>query len=855
MGFIETVQSIDFTAVGATNVLPLDIKDAVIKEKLSVMLYAKYFSKETAKPVLKYSEFKHPYRTVRVGDDPDDRQVFFTAQKGGSHYEFFVSNLSPYINYCLVKTEEPNNEFRYYSPSTSTSALSSEPYCISIKPGAKLEEISIYDSMRTFNDYADSTRIDELSRITCPTSVWHTYAPFRLDSTFLPQQFPDTLPTTPNADEDDFISFQNELKKWYKAAFPRFYKRFVLKEKKEESSTFGDQPNPGSELKEIKDDSDHIPVNLPSPIFYDKIGPMAYVISDDNNTLSETRFYRLFLNNGCGLREALIPACFIQGKGWERAIMTGLPNRDHLPLWNLQRIMSPDTKTVVLCSCIQDAEALHRDNEDIDDVAFTSFVDVGENLELIDFSPLVGKNVVFLISNHNGKSLADEYERIGKVFEFIKESNIKINDCVFVQREVQYPDSTLTIATPGELASIYYHTPPTITPSSLIPPMDETEFFSMIAKIRKERETPPFWAPIEQEPVKDNPAHDILIRSLLYRNSITVLAGPPSAGKSRFCRSLIRYLVKGNSKKYMKERFWARCCAGTTMKILYWNFDCIPNLKSWREICLRGLNEKQKRDIFIEDAPFDEEFFNSFSGRPDVRAYRKKLAKYTFKGTPGHPLDLLIVDTLVSVWNKTNIEGSLRFLNLLMKSMPGMAVLAIHHTSELGKPLGGGDPRRLPRIVMTMERINRTVTFTPSKKTKETSSKDTDKKHPKKKTVTSLYKFMYDKISTSHADVEALPFYCVREDEDMYSVYKPSCTRDEMFSSIVYHYRNNDDEHPINEVIGAMLGYSYREVQKHMIDEKKYFAILNRAKKVPPITDEQPKQPEQQPKRGKRSKK
>ena len=835
MGFIETVQCIDFTAVGATNVLPLDIKDAVIKEKLSVMLFAEYFSKDTERPVLKHSEFIHPTDMPHPKHPNKKVSRYLTVTEGSKRYSASIET-PPFFKFEEVPSLK-KGEFKYdYDP----------PECVSFKPGAKPEDFSVFDFTRKFERCPDSDRIKELLNLF--RIGGHTYDLFKLGATFRPQQFSDTLPSKPNANTEAFEVFQRDLEEWFKAGFPRRYHLFNRITTK--PSGAGEVYVPGEEFDHTEDGM----IPLPSPIFYEPIGPMAYDVRE-NGTLLETRFYRLFLNFGCGLREALIPASFVQGNGFHDAIMTALPNMDHLPLWNLQRIMSPDTKTVVLCSCIQDAEALHRDNEYMDDVAFTSFVDVGENLELIDFSPLMSKNVVFMISNHNGGNLADEYERIGKVFEFIKESNIKIKDCVFVQREVQYPDSTLTIATPGELASTYYHTPPTITPSSLIPPMDETEFFSMLAKIRKERETPPFWAPIEQEPVKDNPAHDILIRSLLYRNSITVLAGPPSAGKSRFCRSLIRYLVKGSSKKYMKERFWARCCAGTTMKILYWNFDCIPNLKSWREICLRGLNEEQKQNIFIEDAPFDEEYFNSFSGRPDVRAYRKKLAKYTFKGTPGHPLDLLIVDTLVSVWNKTNIEGSLRFLNLLMKSMPGMAVLAIHHTSELGKPLGGGDPKRLPRIVMTMERINRTVTFTPSKKTKETSSKDTDKKHPKKKTVTSLYKFMYDKISTSHADVEALPFYCVREDEDMYSVYKPSCTRDEMFSSIVYHYRNNDDEHPINEVIGAMLGYSYREVQKHMIDEKKYFAILNRAKKVPPITDEQPKQPEQQPKRGKRSKK
>ena len=30
-----------------------------------------------------------------------------------------------------------------------------------------------------------------------------------------------------------------------------------------------------------------------------------------------------------------------------------------------------------------------------------------------------------------------------------------------------------------------------------------------------------------------------------------------------------------------------------------------------------------------------------------------------------------------------------------------------------------------------------------------------------------------------------LTTFCIHENEDMYSIYKPSCTRDEMFSSLV----------------------------------------------------------------------
>ena len=85
---------------------------------------------------------------------------------------------------------------------------------------------------------------------------------------------------------------------------------------------------------------------------------------------------------------------------------------------------------------------------------------------------------------------------------------------------------------------------------------------------------------------------------------------------------------------------------------------------------------------------------------------------------------------------------------------------------------------------------------------------------------------------------QCITFYCIRENEDLYSVYDPVCTRDEMFGSLVYHYRNNDDAHPSNKVIGAMLGYSNREVQKRAIDEKKYFTILKKAQKTAPLEDE-----------------
>jgi hypothetical protein len=791
MSFVETVQSIDFRAVGATGLLPLDISEAVIKEKLSLMLYARYISETgAAYDSLCHSEIKHP-------SDRKNNTYQFTVKVSGTEYSAALLTNPVRLFYSKVITKLGGK-------------LASCTY-IPIKANAGPEEISIYDYMRKESDSSDSDRIKELLKYFGLKN--HPYSKFTLPTTFRLQHFPNTLPTKRNGNMEVFENYQRELKQWYYSGFPR---RYELDDPDKKTNQNG---NTDSKYA-VGTDRFHIP--LPSPVFYQPLGPMAYSMADD---YPEMRLHRLFLNpEACGLREALIPSIVIQKGKYMNAVMTGFPAMDQFPLWEVEQILHPNTETVVLCACIQDAEALQRDNKDIDHVAFTSFIDVGKQLELVDFTPLNKKKIIFLVSNHNGGTLADAYEEVAQTYEFIKKAKIKIKDCLFVQREVQYPDSTLTIATPGDLARAYCRTSPTIVPKSLLY-LDETAFFSFLAKIRKEREALPFWVSEEQKPVKKNPAEGILIRSLLYRNAITVLAGPPAVGKSRFCCSLIRYLVKGNERKYMKERFWTRCCKKSIMKILYWNFDCVHNFESWKESCLRGLKDEQKQNIFIEEAPTEEEFFDKIYGRPDLGVYKRKLEKYAYKGTPGHPLDLLIVDTLVSVWNKKNIEASLQFLSKLMKAVPGMAVLAIHHTSELGKPLGGGDSKRMPRIVMTMERINRKVTLDSS------SKQSTKKEKGEKKTFTHFYKFRYDKFSTSHADIENLPFYCVREDEDMYSVYKPVCTRDEMFGSLVFHYRENDDAHPSNKVIGAMLGYSNREIQKRAINEKTYLAILNNAEK------------------------
>ena len=190
--------------------------------------------------------------------------------------------------------------------------------------------------------------------------------------------------------------------------------------------------------------------------------------------------------------------------------MTTIPNQELLPLWNAERIEAKKTDTVVICGNIQDAEALQRINEDMENVAFTGIL--GDKLERVDFSLLSGKNVAFLVSNHNGGSLEDAYKETETVFSFLRE-HIDAKDYAFVQRQVNYPDSTSTIATPRALASAYYHHGPEVVPKSQLLPMDEYEFNAMLAKI--EQRAVPFWIkPADAQQEKESRVDDFLVRGI-----------------------------------------------------------------------------------------------------------------------------------------------------------------------------------------------------------------------------------------------------------------------------------------------------------------------------------------------------
>lgn len=745
MLLFETLQKVDFSAVGSTNLMPLDIRSAVLKDKLSFLIFSS-LSESRCVPDLSYSEFRHS-KTFRPEGCAWDAGLFFTVQKGKKQYGVSLDDPK-----CLVFTEISNEYLKHKF--------------VSIKSDASFEEISLFDATRTIEDCEEQQRIEELLTYfnllgnigNVDDSGNGTYSPFK--TPFRPQRFSDIIQKAKKSNIVGFNSFQRELAQWYRSGVPRWCKIFH------------------ADKNEIgQDNTEQIYSVLPTPIFYEPLGMMAYDICYYHSE-PQTRLQRLFLNDGCGLREVLVPSSYyIAGERWY-SVMAPTSKQEKIPLWNHERIMSKATDTVVICGCIQDAEALQRANADFENVAFAGIM--GDELERVNFAPLSGKNVAFLISNHNGGSLEDAYEETEKVFIYIRD-RIEAKEYAFYQRKVNYPDSTSTIATPEALASAYYHHSPEVEPDSMLLPMDEYEFNTMLAKIRQKAE--PFWIkPASTSDMLESRVDDFLVRGILYKGMTTLFAGRSGTKKTHFALILGRYVVAGD-KPFLKDRFWTRAQPnGYPKKVVYWCFDDVSEreLKKMNYFYKKNLPPKCADNFFIESAP--EAVLN-----PDIKNIQKEMVKYAFKGQLGLPVELLIIDTLSDLKGQQHTVDSLKLLSDFKKLVrPDLAILVLHHITDVGNIRGGSGVKRGPRIALSLK-------------------KDKDKPD--------VFNLTYaDSTNISLAPEEKKTFSFVFDDLEV-KVIDPEFKRKEMRQLLTDYYRTKDYMKYTNDEVGILLGYSARTIQ------------------------------------------
>lgn len=369
-----------------------------------------------------------------------------------------------------------------------------------------------------------------------------------------------------------------------------------------------------------------------------------------------------------------------------------IPREDRQILFNLDKINT--AKTVVICAALEDAWILQNKNE-TNDVVFTAFKCDPWQYDQVDFSVLKEKEVVILISNYNGSSLAEEFCDTEKLVSYLE--NIKISNISFVQREIVYP-SIEDVWSYQELIDVYKKQPPTIKEKSLI--FFTREQFDEYLKLAKEeierKETEsadkPFYLPqakIETGDSMDETDEGIrcknmLIRPILSKGDITLVYGPSKSGKSIFTMMLCGlYASSGSHKSIIDGMAFKRCLREKDDKsyVVYVAFDnnIVQDFKGYR-------------NRFV-DCNFKEtdrfKFLNMVTKASECFKDHNVLVEKINETVGNKQVGVIVIDSLYALAGNYYMSAVNDYSVKLFESFPNAAVLWIHHSNDDGTPAGG----------------------------------------------------------------------------------------------------------------------------------------------------------------------
>ena len=257
---------------------------------------------------------------------------------------------------------------------------------------------------------------------------------------------------------------------------------------------------------------------------------------------------------------------------------------DKLPLYNLNLILKPECRTVILCDSIELADA-NQKNVDSSEIVFSSFICSPGKYDQVDWTPLQDKDVFNLVSNHSEMSLESAALKTRELMEFLSE-NIKLQSQLLVM-PVEYETRRVRgFEHVDDILKMYGDYPPQINPDDMLILTNENEIDEFFQKAEaKLNELPDKWwlkedVPAEEKRVMEEKSSklkpiDYVMRPLLVRGEVSMLYAKLKAGKSNLAYSIAaRVVAAGYSSRpvpLFKEKWWA--VPEKIHKVLYLDFE------------------------------------------------------------------------------------------------------------------------------------------------------------------------------------------------------------------------------------------------------------------------------------------
>ena len=374
------------------------------------------------------------------------------------------------------------------------------------------------------------------------------------------------------------------------------------------------------------------------------------------------------------------------------------------PLYNLDQLKADELSPVILADSIELADA-----NEMEGVIFTSFICDPGQYDQVDWSPLLNRTVYYLVTNHSGSLLESAYLKAKEFAEYWEEKNKEEeeNNLKFIQMEVDYPEKRRDYATLDDILTHYRDRKPTVTAESVEIFEDDQSFEIQYQKAVKVLDQKPsrWWdresKNSEEQRVAENESNrrkpvNYVLRPFLIKGEVSMLYASKSTGKSALGISMAAAVVSGNP--LLREKWWVvpKNPDYPLNKVLYLDFE---NGKTEIEIRKtqfaypywpqnKEARSKCEENLIVEDKTLDTVEKVDYSDRGNWPKIIAIIEAAKEKGTPGQPVDLLVIDTL-SKFARKSYTADLSLSDFInnMRQM-NIAILFLHHEGSNGQVRG-----------------------------------------------------------------------------------------------------------------------------------------------------------------------
>ena len=375
-----------------------------------------------------------------------------------------------------------------------------------------------------------------------------------------------------------------------------------------------------------------------------------------------------------------------------------IPGAGLSPLYNLDLLSREECQTVILTDSIEIAD-LNQEKAP-DGVVFTSFLCDSGRYEEVDWSPLKGKDLYWLIVNHSGCTLVDAYRKAATIRDYLLEKE-KL-ELKFIQLPVKYPDKWSLCCDLVDVVEYRRNNPPEIDAEN-ITVLSGVEFNSYLEKAENFIVRPPKdWWDIRPEEVENvaalpesTPKREFLMHPILPRNESVLLHAGKNKGKSyisyMICACLTAFREKG-TVSFLPEYWWTvnRNPKYQIHKVLYLDFENgATEIDARRKIIEKAYwdnvhKEESAGNFIIEDMTREGVVTYDYTQPANHQKLFDLLDAAEKQGIQGQPVDLLVIDTYTCFINNKEDSTTTARLRDLLKELHrrNLTVLIITHESS-----------------------------------------------------------------------------------------------------------------------------------------------------------------------------